>query len=187
MYRKEFVLAILLVLILTFTCMTYANTPKDALVIGVNTEIFITFDPGVVGEVLPCAIVKNVYERLVDVEVKDKQFITVPGLAESWDLAPDGKTWTFHLRKGLLFANGDSLKADAVVYSLQRVLKLKKAPFWLFADVIGLTEEGITAPDDYTVKIITKGAPPNLVLSILAVRMGAFPPNIAPTGSAGII
>jgi len=174
MYRKEFVLAILLVLILTFTCMTYANTPKDALVIGVNTEIFITFDPGVVGEVLPCAIVKNVYERLVDVEVKDKQFITVPGLAESWDLAPDGKTWTFHLRKGLLFANGDPLKADAVVYSLQRVLKLKKAPFWLFADVIGLTEEGITAPDDYTVKIITKGAPPNLVLSILAVRMGGI-------------
>ena len=149
------------------------------MVIGANTEIFITNDPGVSFEVLPNAIVQNIYAKLVSVVVKDKQFITIPGLAESWEVASDGKTWTFHLRKGLVFADGDPLKADSVVYSFQRVLKLQKSPCWLFSDVLGLTEESITAPDDYTVKIITNGAPSNVVLTMVGNTLsGVLNPRI---------
>ena len=170
---------ILIVLLLSLTCITNATTPKDALVIGANTEIFITNDPGVSFEVLPNAIVQNIYAKLVNVVVKDNQFITVPGLAESWEVAPDGKTWTFHLRKGLVFADGDPLKADAVVYSFQRVLKLQKSPCWLFSDVLGLTEESIAAPDDYTVKIITNGAPSNVVLTMMGNTLsGVLNPKV---------
>jgi peptide/nickel transport system substrate-binding protein len=147
--------------------MTNATTPKDTLVIGANTEIFITHDPGVSFEVLPNAIVNNIYAALVKIVMVDEKFVTIPELAESWEVAPDGKTWTFHLRKGLIFANGDSLKSDAVVYSFQRVLKLQKSPCWLFSDVLGLTEESITAPDDFTVKIVTNGAPSNVVLTMM--------------------
>ncbi|HAJ31958.1 MAG TPA: ABC transporter substrate-binding protein [Candidatus Atribacteria bacterium] len=167
MYRKEFILTILLVLFLALTSMANAAIPKDTLVIGANTEIYITHDPGVSFEVLPNAMLKNIYAALVKIEIKDEKFIVVPDLAESWELAPDGKTWTFRLHKGLVFANGDPLKADAVVYSFQRVLNLQKSPCWLYSDVIGLTEEGITALDDYTIKIITNGAPSNIVLTIL--------------------
>lgn len=171
--------SILIVLFLSLTCITNAATPKDALVIGANTEIFITNDPGVSFEVLPNAIVQNIYAKLVNVIVKDNQFITVPGLAESWEVAPDGKTWTFHLRKGLVFADGDPLKADAVVYSFQRVLKLQKSPCWLFSDVLGLTEESITAPDDYTVKIVTNGSPSNVVLTMMGNTLsGILNPRI---------
>lgn len=170
---------ILIVLFLSLTCMTNATTPKDALVMGANTEIFITNDPGVTFEVLPNAIVQNIYAKLVNVVVKDNQFITVPGLAESWEVAPDGKTWTFHLRKGLVFADGDPLKADAVVYSFQRVLKLQKSPCWLFSDVLGLTEESIAAPDDYTVKIVTNGAPSNVVLTMVGNTLsGVLNPRV---------
>lgn len=170
---------ILIVLFLSLTCMTNATTPKDALVMGANTEIFITNDPGVTFEVLPNAIVQNIYAKLVNVVVKDNQFITVPGLAESWEVAPDGKTWTFHLRKGLVFADGDPLKADAVVYSFQRVLKLQKSPCWLFSDVLGLTEESIAAPDDYTVKIVTNGAPSNVVLTMVGNTLsGVLNPKV---------
>ena len=170
---------ILIVLFLSLTCLTNATTPKDALVIGANTEIFITNDPGVSFEVLPNAMVQNIYAKLVSVVVKDKQFITVPGLAESWEVAPDGKTWTFHLRKGLVFADGDPLKADAVVYSFQRVLKLQKSPCWLFSDVLGLTEESIAAPDDYTVKIVTNGAPSNVVLTMVGNTLsGVLNPRV---------
>lgn len=170
---------ILIVLFLSLTCLTNATTPKDALVIGANTEIFITNDPGVTFEVLPNAMVQNIYAKLVSVVVKDKQFITVPGLAESWEVAPDGKTWTFHLRKGLVFADGDPLKADAVVYSFQRVLKLQKSPCWLFSDVLGLTEESIAAPDDYTVKIVTNGAPSNVVLTMVGNTLsGVLNPRV---------
>lgn len=179
MLKKMYLWTILIVLLLSLTCITNATTPKDALVIGANTEIFITNDPGVSFEVLPNAIVQNIYAKLVSVVVKDKQFITVPGLAESWEVAPDGKTWTFHLRKGLVFADGDPLKADAVVYSFQRVLKLQKSPCWLFSDVLGLTEESITAPDDYTVKIVTNGAPSNVVLTMMGNTLsGVLNPRV---------
>jgi len=179
MLKKMYLWTILIVLFLSLTCMTNATTPKDALVIGANTEIFITNDPGVTFEVLPNAIVQNIYAKLVNVVVKDNQFITVPGLAESWEVAPDGKTWTFHLRKGLVFADGDPLKADAVVYSFQRVLKLQKSPCWLFSDVLGLTEESIAAPDDYTVKIITNGAPSNVVLTMMGNTLsGVLNPRV---------
>ena len=179
MFKKMYLWTILIVLLLSLVCITNATTPKDALVIGANTEIFITNDPGVSFEVLPNAIVQNIYAKLVSVVVKDKQFITIPGLAESWEVAPDGKTWTFHLRKGLVFADGDPLKADAVVYSFQRVLKLQKSPCWLFSDVLGLTEESITAPDDYTVKIVTNGAPSNVVLTMVGNTLsGVLNPRI---------
>ncbi|NCO23866.1 MAG: ABC transporter substrate-binding protein [Candidatus Infernicultor aquiphilus] len=179
MLKKMYLWTILIVLFLSLTCLTNATTPKDALVIGANTEIFITNDPGVSFEVLPNAMVQNIYAKLVSVVVKDKQFITVPGLAESWEVAPDGKTWTFHLRKGLVFADGDPLKADAVVYSFQRVLKLQKSPCWLFSDVLGLTEESIAAPDDYTVKIVTNGAPSNVVLTMVGNTLsGVLNPRV---------
>jgi len=179
MLKKMYLWTILIVLFLSLTCLTNATTPKDALVIGANTEIFITNDPGVSFEVLPNAMVQNIYAKLVNVVVKDNQFITVPGLAESWEVAPDGKTWTFHLRKGLVFADGDPLKADAVVYSFQRVLKLQKSPCWLFSDVLGLTEESIAAPDDYTVKIVTNGAPSNVVLTMVGNTLsGVLNPRV---------
>ena len=167
MFKKMYLWTILIVLFLSLTCMTNATTPKDTLVIGANTEIYITHDPGVSFEVLPNAMLKSIYAAPVKIEIKDKKFVVVPDLAESWEVAPDGKTWTFHLRKGLVFANGDPLKSDAVVYSFQRVLKLQKSPCWQFSDVLGLTEESITAPDDYTVKIVTNGAPSNVVLTMM--------------------
>jgi len=167
MFKKELILTILLMSFLLFACTASAAIPTDTLVIGANTEIYITQDPAVSFEVLPNATLKNIYAALIKIEVKDEKFVVIPDLAESWKLAPDGKTWTFQLRKGLVFANGDPLKSDAVVYSFQRVLKLQKSPCWLYSDVIGLTEEGITALDDYTVKIVTNGAPSNIVLTIL--------------------
>ncbi|MCD6579985.1 ABC transporter substrate-binding protein, partial [bacterium] len=133
MFKKELILTMLLMTFLLFACTANAAIPNDTLVIGANTEIYITQDPAVSFEVLPNATLKNMYAALVRIEIEDEKFVVVPDLAESWELAPDGKTWTFHLRKGLVFANGDPLKADAVVYSFQRVLRLEKSPCWLYS------------------------------------------------------
>jgi peptide/nickel transport system substrate-binding protein len=43
-----------------------------------------------------------------------------PALAEKWDVSADGKTYTFHLRPGVKFSNGQPLTAGDVVYSLNR-------------------------------------------------------------------
>ncbi|MCD6238851.1 MAG: ABC transporter substrate-binding protein [Thermotogae bacterium] len=186
MYRRKWVLVVLLVLLFTFAVTANASIPKNTLVIGANTEIFITLDPGVAFEVLPNAMVSNIYAKLVRVDVKNGKFVVVPDLAKSWEVAKDGKTWTFHLREGLVFANGDPLRADAVVYSFRRVLKLNKSPAWLFSDVIGLTEKNITAPDDYTVKVVTNGAPSNVVLTIIGDTLaGIVDPKVVKAHDSG--
>src|SRR5262245_26309366 len=45
-----------------------------------------------------------------------------PGVAERWERSADGRTWTFYLRKGLKFHNGDPLTAHDVKFSLERIM-----------------------------------------------------------------
>lgn len=160
-----------------FLCMTISlvvagNIPKDTLVMASNTEIFKTFDPGVCFEVEPSAFVKNIYANLVTLDVKDGAFTPVGDLAEKWEQSSDGKLWTFYLKKGVKFANGDPVKASDVAYSYQRAVKLNKSPAWLFTDTLGLTEDSVKAVNDTTVTIATNGAPANVVLAVLAANIG---------------
>ena len=45
-----------------------------------------------------------------------------PGVAESWDISDDGKTYTFHLRQNAKWSNGDPVTAEDFVYSLRRAV-----------------------------------------------------------------
>jgi peptide/nickel transport system substrate-binding protein len=65
------------------------------------------------------SLIFNVYEALVKL---DAQGNFQPSLAESWAIAEDGSTWTFKLRSGVEFHNGDILDAEDVVSTLDRVL-----------------------------------------------------------------
>lgn len=76
-----------------------------------------------------------------------------PDLAERWDVTPDKKTWTFYLRKGVQFHQGyGELKADDVVYSLQRAADPKRSSFAASLSVVDKIEK----VDDYTVSIALK-------------------------------
>jgi len=80
----------------------------------------------------------------------------VPGLAESYEVSEDGKTYTFKLREGVVFPNGDPLTADVVVWSLQRVFDIQEiegdnANFLVTAYVDG--RDGIQKVDDMTVSV----------------------------------
>src|SRR6478735_4027903 len=61
----------------------------------------------------------NIYEGLTAI---DKDLKTVPGLAESWSVSPDGKTYTFKLRSGVKFHDGSAMEAEDVVSTIKRVL-----------------------------------------------------------------
>jgi peptide/nickel transport system substrate-binding protein len=97
----------------------------------------------------------------------------VPGLAESWEIGADGRTWTFHLREGATFAGGNPVTADAVVFSLRRMLTIAGNPSWLLTQ-FGITGESISAVDDRTVQIVLdQQYAPGMFLSCLAGLIGA--------------
>lgn len=60
---------------------------------------------------------RHVWDTLVTV---DSNYNIKPLLADSWETSEDGKTYTFHLRQGVLFHNGKELKAEDVVASMNR-------------------------------------------------------------------
>ncbi len=61
-------------------------------------------------------IMQLVFESLVASSPLDGQY--VPGLADHWELADDGKTWTFVLREGILWHDGTPFSVDDVIFSM---------------------------------------------------------------------
>ena len=89
----------------------------------------------------------NVFEGLTRITSNGS---VAPGLAESWEISEDGKTYTFKLRAGATFHDGTTLDAGDVVFSLDRAraddsANAQKA---LFAAI-----ESVEAGDDMTVKV----------------------------------
>jgi peptide/nickel transport system substrate-binding protein len=87
-----------------------------------------------------------------------------PGVAERWDRSPDGKAWTFSLRKGQKFHNGDPLTAHDVKFSLERIM----TPESISSGAAALRRaiDKIEVVDDLTVKIHTKGVIPHFAPSL---------------------
>jgi peptide/nickel transport system substrate-binding protein len=79
-----------------------------------------------------------------------------PGLAESWSLSPDQKTWTLKLRPGVRWSDGQPLTADDVLFTWNDIMynrELNPATLDLFRT--GDQEFAITKVDDFTVRVVT--------------------------------
>ncbi|MBV8716898.1 MAG: ABC transporter substrate-binding protein [Chloroflexi bacterium] len=103
----------------------------------------------------------------------DPQGNVVGNVAESYELSPDGLTWTFHIRKGIKFHNGDPLTAADVVFSLQRFGSKDSTNPW--SPYILKNNESITAPDDSTV--VFKAQKPEWPLKIPFAWTRILPKN----------
>lgn len=78
-----------------------------------------SLDPAAVDEVYEAAIVRQIYEGLLTL---DAGLRLHPGLASSWTISPDEKVYTFHIRTGVSFHDGQPLTATDVAFTLQRCL-----------------------------------------------------------------
>lgn len=78
-----------------------------------------TFDPARVEDGTTIDMLQQMFEGLVQ---WTPQNTLAPALAEKWDISPDGRTYTFHLRPGVKFQDGNPMTAQDVYYSMRRAL-----------------------------------------------------------------
>lgn len=83
-----------------------------------------TMDPSKATDRYDADQFNNVMEGLIRLSNNAK---ATPGMATSWKESKDGKTWTFNLRKGAKWSNGDEVTANDFVYSWRRTVNPKTA------------------------------------------------------------
>jgi peptide/nickel transport system substrate-binding protein len=115
-------------------------------------------DPALVTAALSHWIIEQAYSNLVSI---DSDLNTIPDLAETWEVSDDHLTYTFHLRKGVTFHNGQELTSSDVQFTLDRLRDPKTGYFWKN----NLTPiDRIATPDKYTVRIdMSKVSAPFLI------------------------
>lgn len=119
----------------------------------------VTMDPAMHRDRVTQTVVRNVFEALVN---QDDKLAPVPELATAWTQVND-TMWRFTLREGVKFHNGEEFNAEAVKYSLERVLDPKqKSPRASMLSMI----ESVTAEDKFTVVITTRSPAPTLLASL---------------------
>lgn len=113
---------------------------------------------------------RSVHEAFFDALVKRDHDLTYkPGLATSWKLEPDARTWTFSLREGVTFHNGESCDAEAVKFSIERMAQPNRGGALgasaVYAKYLGGAE--IQILDAHTIRLTTQSPMADL-LDILA-------------------
>lgn len=83
------------------------------------------------------------YETLVNITADGYEGC----LAESWDISDDGKTYTFHIRDGVKFSDGEVCDANAIKANFDAIIENKDRHTWL--EMMNLLV-GVSAPNDKT-------------------------------------
>lgn len=128
-----------------------------------------SLDPQISEGVPASHIQRDLFEGLV---AEDPNAKVVPGVAESWELAEDGLSYTFKLRSNAVWTNGESVTANDFVYAYRRAVDPATGSAYSFllfsiknAEAIAGGEMkpetlGVTAIDDTTLKIDLAGPTP---------------------------
>lgn len=141
-----------------------------------------TLDPHLAQGVPSAHILRDLFEGLT---AESAEGNLVPGAALRWNISRDARTYTFYLRRDLVWSNGDPLTADDFVYSLQRALNPETASVAarnllpilnareVLAGEVSVEELGISLLDEFTMQITLIGPTPYF-LGLLAGPV-AFP------------
>jgi peptide/nickel transport system substrate-binding protein len=109
-----------------------------------------TLDPQFITDVTTFRGVGSMYEALTK---QDENGKVGPGLAVSWTVAPDKRTWTFKLRPGVSFHDGTPFNAQAVKFTYDRILNpATGSPRRSTLEMV----ESTAVVDDHTFRLVTK-------------------------------
>lgn len=138
-----------------------SNKDKNLITVD-NGDDAPTIDPTISQDTTSSRVLYDLFEGLTSFDQSQK---TIPGLAEKWEVSPDGKTYTFHLRSGIKFSDGNPITAEDVVFSWQRLVDPKMAsPYSILANnlvnankiiagKLPLDQLGVKALDAQTIQI----------------------------------
>lgn len=140
-----------------------ASASTDVLRLAFGTDMQVP-DPDIFYEIEGNAVVTSVYEGLVRYKPDSKEI--EPALATGWKVSPDGKTYTFTLRKGVTFHDGTPLTSAAAKASFARRTKVNSAPAYMLADVVRME-----TPDPLTF-VVHLDKPVSAFLDYLAAPYG---------------
>lgn len=126
----------------------------------------------------------------------EKTSLPVPGVAERWDVSPDGLTYTFHLRAGARWSNGEPVTADDFAFSFERMLSpalaaeysymlwpIRHAAAFNRGDLARFSDVGVAVIDDRTLQLTLERPTP--YLPALAANPAWFPVHRATIGKFG--
>ncbi len=105
----------------------------------------------------------------------------VGGLAKDWSVADDNLTWTFHLKDGIKWHNGENLTADQIAWAINAVMADPDGWAALSNYVAGFSE--VTAPDGKTVQIVTEYPIANMEYRV-SFLYAVYPPDFEKFTSA---
>ena len=189
MHRAWFPAATFLLLLLLLSAGCKRKTPvemgiKDQIIQLGNGSEPRDLDPTIASSNTESNILNTLFEGLVNYSPDCTEI--VPGAAEKWEISPDGHKYTFHLRRGLKWSNGDALTSADFLYSFRRLIEPQLgAELAVYADwVVGgqdyrlgkthdLNAVGYRAPDPLTFEITLNQRAP-YYLGIL-VEMPFYP------------
>ena len=141
----------------TLPLATIAQAKKDSVVLAMALEPP-GLDPTAGAASAIAEIVQyNIFETLTKI---NSDGTVSPLLAESWEVSPDLKTYTFKLRKGVKFQNGEPFNASTVKFSFERAAAEKSTnkDKRTFSSM-----ESVAAIDDHTVVILNKSLDPDFL------------------------
>ncbi len=123
-----------------------------------------SLDPHIAGGAIDQNVLSALFEGLVTLD--EETFAPRPGVAEHWEVSPDGLVYTFHLRRDARWSNGDPLTARDFLFSFRRVLSpalaseykdilfpIKNAEAFARGQLTDFASVGCRSPDDFTFEI----------------------------------
>ncbi|MBL9200151.1 MAG: peptide ABC transporter substrate-binding protein [Opitutaceae bacterium] len=188
-------------LLFAFTACTKRETPVAA---SLRTQTLhfgnlaepATLDPQANTMMAEWEILTALFEGLVN--VANDGVTILPGMAERWEISADGLTYTFHLRRGLQWSNGDSLTAPDIVESMRRLLNpaigfssveqidpIVGARAYLTGKTKDFSTVGVRAPDPSTVEFRLAYRAPYFLVLVSNTAFICMPVHVASVARFG--
>ncbi len=163
--KRFLLMGITLGFLLSWAVESIADQPKrgGTLTMAIRKDIAL-MNPLVGTKSVEKAVRGLIFEPLLGLDLNGK---IQPNLAERWSISKDGKLYTFKLRKGVKFHNGQEMKAEDIKFAIDYTLEPRNGAYGL-SDLEQVKR--VEAPDKYTLKIHLKKASPVFLSLLTSIR-----------------